>query len=229
MLDTFDLLRLLHPMLAATVVMPMIGIVSYFALQTRQRRLAALAQEKTKIPPVVGQEHVKVGRWLAVAVVALVLLGILHPIVKTILAKNTWTTNPSLVLFIVVMYGLTIGSLVLLYRAKAPRWRIIFAVLTGLGLVILGNQDGVYHRDYEWYLSHYYFGMTAALLMIVSVAILPEIYKSPRWRTTHIVLNSIALLLFISQGITGTRDLLEIPLHWQESFIYQCDFAQKVC
>ncbi len=27
----------------------------------------------------------------------------------------------------------------------------------------------------------------------------------------------------------GVRDLLEIPLTWQEPFIYQCDFANQTC
>jgi Protein of unknown function (DUF4079) len=51
-----------------------------------------------------------------------------------------------------------------------------------------------------------------AILMIVSLAILPEIYRNFNWRRVHIGLNSIALCLFLLQGITGVRDLLEIPV-----------------
>ena len=40
MLETPDLLRLIHPFLAVTFVFPLIGVVTYFAVQTRQRRLA---------------------------------------------------------------------------------------------------------------------------------------------------------------------------------------------
>ncbi len=67
--------------------------------------------------------------------------------------------------------------------------------------------------------------------MILSLAIFPDIYqdRSKRWRIIHAVLNSIALLLFVGQGITGARDLLEIPLSWQELYIYQCDFNNKTC
>ncbi len=59
-----------------------------------------------------------------------------------------------------------------------------------------------------------------------SLAIVQDIYQDRRnrWRTVHIVLNSIALLFFIGQGITGTRDLLEIPLSWQEGTVYKCNF-----
>jgi hypothetical protein len=37
----------------------------------------------------------------------------------------------------------------------------------------------------------------------------------------HIFLNCLALLLFVGQGVTGTRDLLEIPLSWQNPYIEQ--------
>ncbi|HEY9609919.1 MAG TPA: DUF4079 family protein [Allocoleopsis sp.] len=41
------------------------------------------------------------------------------------------------------------------------------------------------------------------------------IYKdrSNGWRNVHIILNCFALLLFIGQGMTGTRDLFEIAFY----------------
>ncbi|HEY9738242.1 MAG TPA: DUF4079 domain-containing protein [Trichocoleus sp.] len=229
MLDNPDLLRLIHPILAVAYVFPLIGIATYFAVQTRQRRLAVAAKEKTQVNATVGREHTQIGRWLAGSVVGLVLVGLAHPIFKYLNNNQVWVSDPFQGTFIVLMFALTIAALVFLYRAQTRLWRAVFATLTGAGLIILGCQDGVFRRTYEWYVSHYYFGMAAALLMIFSLAILPDIYKSRRWRLVHVVLNSVALLLFISQGVTGTRDLLEIPLHWQEPFIYQCDFANKVC
>jgi hypothetical protein len=73
--------------------------------------------------------------------------------------------------------------------------------------------------------------MVITLLMIFSLAIIEEIYqdRSNRWRYVHIILNCFALLLFIGQGMTGTRDLLEIPLSWQETHLYKCDFVNKTC
>jgi hypothetical protein len=67
--------------------------------------------------------------------------------------------------------------------------------------------------------------------MIFSIVIVQDIYqdRKNRWRMAHIILNCFALLLFIGQGITGARDLLEIPLDWQKSYIYQCDFTNKTC
>ncbi|PIG95245.1 DUF4079 domain-containing protein [Gloeocapsopsis sp. IPPAS B-1203] len=228
MVEISDALRLLHPAIAIIFVFPIIGIVVNLAWQTRQRRLHS---KQSKIPPIVGAEHNRIGHWLTTAVVSITLLGLTHPIVKNILSNQLITKQPFQVIFIVLMFAATITSLILLYQAKQRLWRGIFATLTGAGLIILGSQDGVFRRTNEWYLSHYYIGMAAAILMIFSLAIAPDIYKdrSQRWRKIHTILNCIALLLFIGQGITGTRDLLEIPLSWQESYIYQCDFANKTC
>jgi hypothetical protein len=228
-MNTTDMLRLVHPAISVFYVFPLIGIASYFAWQTRQRRLAVMNKEKSKIAPVVGQEHVKIGRWLAASVVGVALLGMAHPLIKTILRNNTWTESPFQVIFIAAMFVFTLATLVFLFRAQSPLWRASFATLSSMGVIILGCQDGIFRRTNEWYISHYYYGIAAALLMIMSVAMLPEIYKSKNWRRAHIALNTFALLLFIGQGITGARDLLAIPLSWQEPVIYQCDFVNKTC
>ncbi len=226
-----DFLALVHPAIAVAVIFPLIGVVVNFAWATRQRRLQAADGGKSKIPPSVGLEHFNLGRWLAGGVVGITLLGLSYPIfVENIFEHQVWQSHPLQVLFIVLMYAVTIASLVFLYKAKQRVWRGVFATLTGAGLVILGCQEGVYRNDPEWYTSHYYIGIAAAMLMIFSLAILKDIYqdKSQRWRKVHIVLNSIALLLFLGQGMTGTRDLLEIPLSWQKPYVeelykQQCD------
>ncbi|MEG4205810.1 DUF4079 domain-containing protein [Microcoleus sp. Pol7_A1] len=226
-----DFLVLLHPILAVAIVFPMLGVVLNMAWQTMQRRKQIAIDTKSKIPPVVGQEHVKAGRILSASVVGVTLLGLAYPIFEHILSKDVWSKNSFQVIFIVLMFVATIASLVMLYRATPALWRGIFATLTGTGLVILGTQDGVYRLTNEWYWSHYYIGITAALIMVFSLAIIQDIYKdrSNRWRTIHVILNSIAVLLFLGQGMTGTRDLLQIPLNWQKPYIYSCDFANKTC
>lgn len=129
------------------------------------------------------------------------------------------------------MFVATIASLVMLNRARTKLWRAVFATLTGMGLVILGSQPEVFRRGFEWYVSHYYYGITAAMLMIFSLAIIPDIYqdRTNRWRNVHVILNCLALLFFLGQGMTGTRDLLEIPLSWQASHIGKCDFTNLTC
>lgn len=230
-LDFKDVILLLHPVIAVAFVFPIIGIVVNRAWQTRQRRLQTLTDGKSKIPPVVGQEHLKLGRWLTGSVVGIALLGMATPIFEKVLTDQVWNKAPFQVIFIVLLYAATIASLVFLYKAREKLWRGIFATLTGMGLVILGFQDGVFRRDDEWYVSHFYLGIAAALLMIFSLAIVQDIYqdRSNRWRNVHIILNCIALLLFVGQGMTGTRDLLEIPLSWQKEYIYKCDFPNKKC
>jgi hypothetical protein len=67
--------------------------------------------------------------------------------------------------------------------------------------------------------------------MIISVAITQDIYKDKqnRWRNIHIFLNCFALLLFIGQGMTGSRDLLAIPYTWQKEYLYKCDSKTRTC
>lgn len=230
-MELADFLGLIHPAIAVTFVFPLIGMVVNFAWLSRQRRLQTQSGGKSKIPPVVGAEHRRLGNWLTGAVVGLTLLGLSYPIGKHIIQNQLWNKDLFQVLFILLMFAATITSLVYLYKAKQRRWRAIFATLTGAGLIILGCQDGVFRRTNEWYWSHYYIGITAAMLMIFSLAIVQDIHKdkSNCWRIIHTILNCIALLLFIGQGMTGTRDLLEIPLSWQEPYIYQCDFTNKTC
>ncbi len=230
-MEISDVIRLMHPVIAVTFVLPLIGMVVNLAWQTRQRRMQTKDAGKSKIPPVVGPEHLKLGRWLTGAVVGIALLGLVHPIAKTILKKNVWQNMPVQVLGIALFFVATIASLVLLYRATQWYWRATFASLAGIGLVVLGMQDGVFRRENEWYISHFHYGMLAALLMIFSLAIVPEIYRdrSHRWRIVHTVLNCLALLLFLGQGITGVRDLLDIPPVWSENYVFKCDWEKRVC
>ncbi|MFB2892038.1 DUF4079 domain-containing protein [Aerosakkonemataceae cyanobacterium BLCC-F50] len=226
-----DIFALLHPAIAIIVVFPLIGIVSNRALLTRQRRLQVANGQKSKIPPIVGSEHVAIGNWLSGSVVGVTLLGMAYPIFSKMLSNNSLTKEPFRAFFIIAIFLLTIASFALVFKAKGKLWRGIFASITGMGLIILGFQPEIFRRDNEWFVSHFYYGIIAALLMIFSVAIVQDIYqdRQNRWRTVHIILNCFALLLFIGQGITGARDLLEIPLHWQQQYIYKCDFTNKTC
>ncbi|MEB3209810.1 MAG: DUF4079 domain-containing protein [Leptolyngbyaceae bacterium] len=206
---------LIHPAIAVAFVFPLIGIVVYFSMQTRVRRLQVENKEKSKIAPTVGPTHLQFGRWLAASVVILTMLGLLHPVVTKMIERNVWAEEPGRVIFVAAMFVLTGGSLALLYQSKAKEWRATFATLTGMGLVLIGCQPEIFRRGFEWYTSHYYYGISAALLMILSLAVVPDIYqdKEKRWRRAHAFLNMVATLLFIGQGFTGARDLFEIGLY----------------
>ncbi len=223
-----DFALLLHPTLAVVFVFPLVGIATALAWQTRQRRLTVENKEKSKIPPVVGSEHLTIGRWLAAGVIGVGILGLSEPITSKMIINDTFATEPGRVTFVGLMIALTLASAVLLYRAQPALWRGIFATLTGMGLIILGCQPEIFRRGFEWYTSHYYYGIVAALLMILSVAVVPDIYKDKqkRWRRAHAMLNAIAVLLFVGQGFTGARDLLEIPVSWQKPYVNEL-FAKQ--
>jgi hypothetical protein len=238
-----DIATLLHPAIAVFFVFPLIGAAVYFAWQTRQRRLQLAAGDKSKIPPIVGPDHFKLGKWLSASVVGITLLGMAQPIYKKlVLDSGNWAANSTRFYLILGFFIATIAALVFLYRAASlnPQtawfWRALFASLTGLGMWVIGFQkfqagdgnlyDLVFRRDFEWQVSHFYYGMIAAMLMIFSLAIAPDIYsrdkeKALTWRRVHTALNTIALLFFVGQALTGPRDLLEIPLSWQKSYVEQ--------
>lgn len=226
-----DLFTLIHPTLAVIFVFPIIGNVILMAWETRQRRLKLVAGEKSTIPPKVGPDHVKAGRILTSSVIGVTLLALAYEIYKNIIKNDVISKNLFQVIFITVMFIATIASLVFLYRARQRLWRGVFATLTGIGVVVLGCQEGVYRMSNEWYWSHYYYGIAVSLLMIFALATIENIYKdrSLKWRNTHIILNCFALLLFIGQSYTGSRSLLELPLSWQAPFVYACDYVNKVC
>ncbi|MGV0027657.1 DUF4079 domain-containing protein [Phormidesmis priestleyi] len=229
-MDFKDAILLLHPVIVIVIVFPLMGLIANRGLQVRQRRMQLAAGDKSKVPPVVGQEHVQTGHWLTAAVVGATLIALANDIFGTVVSSQLWSKNPFQVTLIGLLFVATIASLALLYRAHQVRWRATFAILTGMGLVILGCQDGVYRKTDQWYSSHYYYGIVASLLMIFSLSIVQSIYKdrTQRWRMVHVVISSVVALLFIGQAITGTRALLEVPLSWQEPYIQklyeqQCD------
>jgi hypothetical protein len=194
-------------------------------------------------------EHVKYGKWLAGGVVATSLLGLTHPTVRYFVKQlytpewnaENWTKYQGEIFITIAFFVATAISLAFLYFARTRVWAIVFGILTAIGLLLIGFQDkifrpdvaygAIFRRDDAWYLSHFYFGMTAATLMVLSLVMIQDIYRdrSNRFRLAHIILNSFAFLLFLGQGFTGARDLLEIPLSWQEPFVYGCDYPNKTC
>jgi hypothetical protein len=224
-MTTTDWLWVLHPALAVVLVYPLLGLVLRLAQQTRQRRV-----QKLKLPPSVGGEHVDFGRWLAAAVVGIELLAM----VVVISTKQPSALTPGRSgLLLLVLVG-TVAALVALWRAKEAIYRASFALLCWAGVIGLGLQPEVWRLsdnplDPAFWQSHFWGGMGLTGLMLFSVAARPEILRQLRWRRLHITANVIAALIFVAQGISGPRDLLEIPLSWQKSVVYACDFTNKVC
>ena len=97
-------------------------------------------------------------------------------------------------------------------------------------MLTLGAQPEVWRLSDDplspaFWQSHYWAGVAVTGLMLFSLAARPEILRDLRLRRLHVTASVLAALLFVMQGITGTRDLLEIPLSWQKPAVYACDFA----
>ena len=136
-------------------------------------------------------------------------------------------------MLLMVLAG-TLLSLGALWIAKAPGLRLAFALITWAGVLGLGAQPEVWRLSDdplspEFWQSHYWSGVAVVGLMLFSLGARPEILRDLRLRRLHVTANLLAALLFVAQGITGTRDLLEIPLSWQKPTIYACNFELRTC
>ena len=227
-MTTIDWLWILHPALAVVLVYPLLGVVVRLAWQTRQRRLAGV-----KHPVTVGRDHSDLGRWLAAAVVLVVLVALTVVIgTKTSPAEfagGAWRAAQLLM----VLVG-TVASLVALLRCKAAPLRLAFSLITWIGVLSLGAQPEVWRLSDNpfsaaFWQSHYWSGVGVTGLMLFSLGARLEIFKHRRLRRLHISASVLAAVLFLGQAISGSRDLLEIPLSWQKPAIYACDFAAREC
>ena len=227
-MTTVDWLWILHPVLAVVLVYPLLGVVVRLAWQTRQRRLASV-----KHPVTVGSDHSDLGRWLAAAVVVIVLVALTVVIAtKTTpseFAGGVWRAAQLLM----VLAG-TVASLVALLRCKTASLRLAFSLITWTGVLSLGAQPEVWRLSdnplsADFWQSHYWAGVAVTGLMLASLAARQEILRDLRFRRLHISASVLAALLFLAQAITGSRDLLEIPLSWQKPAVYSCDFSARSC
>ena len=223
-----DWLWILHPFLAVVLVYPLVGVVVRLAIQTRARRL-----QNQKLPVTVGRDHSDLGRWLAAAVVLLVLVALSVVIgTKAPLVQFEGGLARAIQLLL-VLFG-TIVSLLALWRCTRPGMRLAFSLITWAGVLGLGAQPEVWRLSDNpltpaFWQSHYWAGVGVTGLMLFSLGARAEILRDIRIRRLHVTANVLAALLFLTQGLTGTRDLLEIPLSWQKSTIYRCDFNAKSC
>lgn len=227
-MTTVDWLGILHPALAVVIIYPLIGMVVRLAIQTRARRLKTL-----KCPPTVGREHSDLGRWLAVGVVLLVLVALTVAIAtdQPLMAFQGGAARAAQLLL--VLCG-SLAGLAALWVSKAPGLRLAFVLITWAGVLGLGAQPEVWRLSDDplspaFWQSHYWSGAAVVGLMLFSFGAQPEIQRDLRLRRLHVTANVLAAVLFVVQGITGSRDLLEIPLSWQKSTIYSCNFTARTC
>jgi len=227
-MTTIDWLWILHPALMVVVAYPLLGMVLLQARKARQRRLGESRQ-----PPSSGAEHTLLGQGLAASVVASVLLALAVVITTKVPLAQFAGGSGRLSLLSLVWLGSAV-ALALLLRVRRGPYRAAFALLTWIGILALGAQDEVWRLSDNpltaaFWQSHYWGGAGLTGLLLFAVAARPEIQRSLRWRRLHVSANVLAALIFVAQGISGSRDLLEIPLTWQKPAIYACDFSRQIC
>jgi hypothetical protein len=223
-----DWLWLLHPALAVAAIYPLIGIVARLGAQTRQRR-----EGWAKRPPTTGRDHSDLGRWLALGVVAIVLVA-LTVVIATAAPPAEFRGGAGRAVQLLLVLAGTTASLGALWWASAKGSRLAFAVITWLGVLTLGAQPEVFRRgdqplSAEFWSSHYWSGVAVVGLMLFSLGAKAEILREPRWRRVHVGASVLAGVLFVGLAISGARDLLELPLHWQKPALAACDWTAKVC
>jgi len=227
-LETKDWLWVLHPALAVAVVYPLIGMVARLGLQTRERRVGG-----AKLPPSTGREHSDLGRWLALAVVASVLVA-LTVVIATATPWEQFRGGAGRAIQLLLVLAGSAAALAALWWAHAKGLRLAFSLITWLGVLTLGAQPEVFRRSdnplqADFWSSHYWIGVAMVGLMLFSLGAKQEILREPRWRRIHLIASGLAAVLFVGQAISGTRDLLEIPLHWQKPALAGCNWVTKVC
>jgi len=227
-MQTVDWFWILHPALAVVLIYPLIGMVLRLGVQTRQRRV-----EGAKLPPTTGRDHADLGQWLAAGVVVLVLVALTVVIATKMPPADFQGGGSRAWQLLLVLLG-TVVSLLALWRARLKAYRLTFALLTWIGLLGLGSQPEVFRLSDDplgaaFWQSHYWAGVSVVGLMLFSLGSRPEILRELRWRRLHLAANILAAVLFVVLGITGTRDLLEIPLSWQKATVFGCDFERRVC
>lgn len=225
-----DWFSLLHPVLVILFVYPVVGATIRLGILVREKRLGITQQ-----PALVPREHADHGRWLTAGVVVAVLIALVYSFISKAIEPAAAFPGGTLRLALLLLVAAgTLVALVALLTVKHPALRASFTVLTWAGLLGLGSQPEIWRLSDNpfsgaFWSSHYWSGVLLTGLLLFNLAARPEITRQVRWRRLHIASNLLILVLLAVQAITGSRDLLEIPLSWQKPAIVRCDFQNRTC
>ena len=223
-MTALDWLALLHPVLVILFVYPVVGATIRLGILVREKRLGITSQ--SDLVPV---EHAAHGAWVTGGVVVAVLIALLHSLVA-----SGWALGPAFpgglprVLLLGLVGGCTLAALVALLRVRRAAFRAGFALLCWAGLLGLGSQPEIWRLSDNpfsagFWSSHYWSGVLLSGLLLFTTAARPEIIRMPRLRRLHLTLNLLVMVLLAVQAITGSRELLEMPLSRQIPSILSCD------
>ncbi len=223
-----DWLWLLHPVLAVVVIYPLVGMVVRLGIQARQRRLG-----QSKLPVTSGRDHADLGRWLTGSVVFAVLVALVV-VILTKVPFADFAGGTTRLLLLALVTGVTAVAFIAFWRARLPVYRACFALLCWAGLIGLGLQPEVWRLgdnplEPAFWQSHFWGGIGLCGLLLFAMAAKPETQRSLRWRRLHVSASVLAAVVLLAQGISGPRDLLEIPLQWQKPAVFSCDFETQTC
>ena len=225
-----DWFALLHPVLMVLFVYPVVGATIRLGILVREKRLG-ITQQPVQVPA----EHSDHGRWLASGVVVAVLIALLYSFVSRYQADPAaFGGGATRLLQLLLAAAGSLASLLALWQVRSPLGRASFALLCWAGLLGLGSQPEIWRLSDNpftgsFWASHYWAGILLTGLLLGTTAARPEIQRTLRLRRLHVSAAVLAMLLLAVLAITGTRDLLEIPLSWQKPAIFRCDFKARTC
>ena len=229
-MTAIDWFSLLHPVLVILFVYPVVGATIRLGILVREKRLGITQQ-----PALVPREHADHGRWFTASVVVAVLIALVYSFISKAVEPGAVFAGglPRLISLMLVAVG-TLVALLALLKVKQPLLRTSFTLLTWAGLLGLGAQPEIWRLSdnpfsASFWSSHYWSGVLLTGLLLFNLAARPEITRHLRWRRLHVASNLLIMVLLAVQAITGSRDLLEIPLSWQKPAIYRCDFQNRTC
>lgn len=229
-MTAIDWFSLIHPVLVILFVYPVVGATVRLGILVRERRLG-ITRQLAAVP----QEHRDHGGWLTVGVVVAVLIALVYSFLSKAIEPSGFFSGgvPRLSMLLLAAIG-TLIALLALVRARQPALRASFTLVCWAGLLGLGSQPEIWRLSDNplsgaFWSSHYWSGVLLCGLLLFNLAARAEISRQSPWRRLHVISNVLILVLLAVQGITGSRDLLEIPLSWQKPAIYRCDFQNRIC
>lgn len=229
-MTALDWLALLHPVLIILFVYPVVGATIRLGILVREKRLGI-----TRQPDLVPVEHAAHGAWVTGGVVSAVLIALLYSFVAHAWGAGAAVSGglPRLLLLGMVAAG-TLVALLALLRVRRAALRASFSLLCWAGLLGLGSQPEIWRLSDNplsagFWGSHYWSGVLLTGLLLFTTAARPEITRMPRLRRLHLLLNLLVMVLLAVQAITGSRDLLQMPLSWQTPAILSCDPRARSC